>query len=252
MYRPPRLVPRLAHRLPRHVPAPRNPRGYRPRDERLQRHQVVHHDRDLPAAGGDVPELAGRRHRRADAADPEVFAVELERERDDVRLLARAERGDAGERLRTQVVDLFGGEAHQRSFVIRIHLLHELGAPGSTVQSTQNSLPSGSAITTWSGRPSTMSSYCTVAPAAVSRATASTTRSHRVSQGTSRPPPAWMSKCRRFFATFPSGTLRKLMFGSTPSGSLRYAPSFHSASGTPWCADHASQLANPAGGGRSM
>jgi hypothetical protein len=40
-------------------------------------------------------------------------------------------------------------------------------------QSTQNSFPSGSAITTWSGVPSWTASRITVAPAAVSRSTAS-------------------------------------------------------------------------------
>ena len=57
--------------------------------------------------------------------------------------------------------------------------------------------------------------------------------------------------CSRFLAVFGSGTLRKLIFGSTPCGSCSEAPSPHSSSGTPKCSSQASQVSQPSGGGES-
>jgi len=113
-------------------------------------------------------------------------------------------------------------------------------------QSTQNSLSSGSAITTWSGVPlSSASSRITVAPAVVSRSTAEVTRGHRTSHGSARPSPTCTSRWTRFFTTLVSGTFRKEMPGRTPSGSSIEAPSSHSSSGTPNCVSHSCQLPKP-------
>src|SRR5215211_5813481 len=66
----------------------------------------------LQVAGLDVAELAGMEDRSAAAPDPEVGAVELERERNHVGLPVRAEGGYAGEWLGPEVGDLLLGERH--------------------------------------------------------------------------------------------------------------------------------------------
>src|SRR5829696_64829 len=68
-------------------------------DERVERNQVVDNQRDLVVSCLKVPEFSGTEHRSADASNPEETPVELESNRDNVRLLVRADTRQACKRL---------------------------------------------------------------------------------------------------------------------------------------------------------
>src|SRR4051812_2995543 len=118
-------------------------------------------------------------------------------------------------------------------------------------QTTQNSLPSGSRMTTWSSRSPCRDREATEPPASTSTATMPSMRASRWGWSMWRPPATWRSRCSRFLAVLGSGTFRKLIEGSTPCGSSSDAPSPHSSSGTSKCRSQSSHVSQPFGGGAS-
>jgi adenosine deaminase len=113
---------------------------------------------------------------------------------------------------------------------------------------TQNSLPSGSSITTVSEgsrwRPATD------APASTSLlACASIFCS---ASGSSGPAEQRMSRCTRFLAVLPSGTFWRKIRGPSPSGSTiaHWSPNF--SSGMPYDRNRSSRVSNPGGSGWVM
>jgi hypothetical protein len=89
---------------------------------------------------------------------------------------------------------------------------HDAATGGSTIQATQNSLPSGSAITMWCP----VNSCNVAAPAAPSRATSVMTQDQRFSGVPS--PDTRRSRWSRFLAVFGSGSCSRLRRGATPVG----------------------------------
>src|SRR3954463_229484 len=114
---------------------------------------------------------------------------------------------------------------------------------------TQNSLPSGSCITTQNSPRSCISSS-TDAPASVRRATSAPIALTR-SPWSSIPVAALMSRCTRFLTTFPSGTCWKNSRGPTPSGSITARPEFPGPPGTARARSASSHGRTPPGGGSS-
>src|SRR3954452_6122485 len=114
---------------------------------------------------------------------------------------------------------------------------------------TQNSLPSGSCITTQNS-PRSCISCSTDAPASVRRATSAPIALTR-SSWSSIPVAALMSRCTRFLTTFPSGTCWKNSRGPTPSGSITALREFHWSSGTSQARSASSHESNPPAGGCS-
>jgi uncharacterized membrane protein len=125
-----------------------------------------------------------------------------------------------------------------------------LGRLGRLPQVTQNSLPSGSRMTTALPRISS-SRQATLAPAFSRRATCSSTRCWRSSPRTSRPATR-TSRWTRFFAVLGSGTRWKYSRGPSPAGSTQDAWSPNCSSGIPIDRPKSSQVSNPGGGGSAV
>lgn len=88
-----------------------------------------------------------------------------------------------------------------------IVLIHDWEAV--VAQTTQNSLPSGSSITTWSAWPWTTSRRSTVAPALTSSATFASIRLVRSSASMCRPPDTFRSRWSRFLARWGSDSCNR-------------------------------------------
>jgi uncharacterized membrane protein len=118
---------------------------------------------------------------------------------------------------------------------------------GQRPQATQNSLPSGSRITTDLPRMSS-ARQATLAPASTRRLTCSSTSRWRSVPRTSGPATR-TSRWTRFFAVLASGTRWKYSRGPRPSGSIRDVWSPNCSSGIPMDRPKSSQVSNPGGGG---
>src|ERR1019366_10055675 len=129
---------------------------------------------------------------------------------------------------------------------MRAQVDHDVAARGLTTdQATQNSLPSGSAITTWCP----VNSCSVAAPEAPSRATSVMTQDQRCSGVPS--PDTRRSRWSRFLAVFGSGTCSRLRRDATPVGSCSHAASIPSSNSSSNCDSHSLRVANGFGGGSS-
>ena len=95
---------------------------------------------------------------------------------------------------------------------------------------TQNSFPSGSFMRTQYSPLRSMAPRSSVAPSALSRTTAASTRTRRCA-GSCVPALAWTSMCIRFLAVLGSGTFCRKMRGRIPSGSVMADASCRRSSG---------------------
>jgi len=138
---PVRLVPGVANRLSLHVPAPGDRRSYAhevprpdhpcpfdrplgspvyadaPCDERVERDHVVDNECHVGVPSEDVTELPSLEDRCSGSPDPEIRAIEFQRDRDHVGLPFGRTRRESRQWLRLKVGNLLWGESHRGPFI---------------------------------------------------------------------------------------------------------------------------------------